>query len=90
MRRAPLADHIDGHCDKADVAIIDARTNLAAARGAAGPSPACGILLVLRALPAAGSGNGFIVNAPIQRKYKPQKAIDGFHAASVAAVSVIA
>ncbi|HWF30884.1 MAG TPA: response regulator transcription factor [Mycobacterium sp.] len=33
MRRAPLADHVDGHSDKADVAIIDARTDLAAARG---------------------------------------------------------
>lgn len=34
MRRAPLGDHIDGQCDKADVAIIDARTNLTAARTA--------------------------------------------------------
>ena len=25
MRRAPLADHVNGHSDKADVAIIDAR-----------------------------------------------------------------
>lgn len=33
MRRATLADHVDGHSDNADVAIIDARTNLAAARG---------------------------------------------------------
>jgi len=33
MRRAPLADHVDGRSDKADVAIIDARTDLAAARG---------------------------------------------------------
>ena len=33
IRRAPLADHLDGHHDSADVAIIDARTDLAAARG---------------------------------------------------------
>lgn len=33
MRRAPLADHVDGHPDKADVAIIDGRTDIAAARG---------------------------------------------------------
>ena len=33
MRRAPLADHVDGHSDNADVAIIDARTDIAAARG---------------------------------------------------------
>src|ERR1700739_3644918 len=32
-RRAPLGDHLYGHSDKADVAIIDARTDLAAARG---------------------------------------------------------
>lgn len=33
IRRAPLDDHTDGHRDTADVAIIDARTDLAAARG---------------------------------------------------------
>ncbi len=32
VRRAPLTDHSDGHHDTADVAIIDARTDLAAAR----------------------------------------------------------
>jgi DNA-binding response OmpR family regulator len=32
-RRAPLGDHVHGHFDTADVAIIDARTDLAAARG---------------------------------------------------------
>lgn len=32
IRRAPLADQVDGHSDKADVAIIDARTDFAAAR----------------------------------------------------------
>ena len=31
-RRAPLGDHVAGHSDKVDVAIIDARTDLAAAR----------------------------------------------------------
>lgn len=34
VRRAPLAGHIDGHRDSADVAIIDARTDLDAARDA--------------------------------------------------------
>jgi DNA-binding response OmpR family regulator len=33
MRRAPLTDHVDARHDKADVAIIDARTDLTAARG---------------------------------------------------------
>jgi DNA-binding response OmpR family regulator len=32
IRRAPLTDHFDGHHDTADVAIIDARTDLATAR----------------------------------------------------------
>jgi DNA-binding response OmpR family regulator len=32
MRRAPLDDQLDGHFGKADAAIIDARTDLAAAR----------------------------------------------------------
>jgi DNA-binding response OmpR family regulator len=32
MRRAPLGDHVDRHSAKADVAIIDARTDLTAAR----------------------------------------------------------
>ena len=32
MRRAPLTAHVDGHSDKADVAVIDARTDLVAAR----------------------------------------------------------
>jgi DNA-binding response OmpR family regulator len=32
IRRAPLDDHLDGHFGKADVAIVDARTDLAAAR----------------------------------------------------------
>jgi DNA-binding response OmpR family regulator len=31
-RRAQLGDHVDGYSDKVDVAIIDARTDLAAAR----------------------------------------------------------
>jgi DNA-binding response OmpR family regulator len=51
MRRAPLADHIDGRCDKADAAIIDARTNLAAARGACrrltASAPATAVLAVV-------------------------------------------
>jgi DNA-binding response OmpR family regulator len=34
MRRAPLADHVNEHSGKADVAIIDARTDIAAARRA--------------------------------------------------------
>jgi DNA-binding response OmpR family regulator len=33
VRRAPLTDHSGGHHDTADVVIIDARTDLAAARG---------------------------------------------------------
>jgi DNA-binding response OmpR family regulator len=32
LRRTPLADRVDGHFGSADVAIIDARTDLAAAR----------------------------------------------------------
>ncbi|MCV7409033.1 transcriptional regulator [Mycobacterium florentinum] len=32
IRRVPLSDELDGHHDSADVAIIDARTDLAAAR----------------------------------------------------------
>ncbi len=32
VRRVPLDDRVDGHPESADVAIIDARTNLAAAR----------------------------------------------------------
>ena len=33
LRNAPLRDHVDAQYDTADVAIIDARTDLAAARG---------------------------------------------------------
>jgi DNA-binding response OmpR family regulator len=34
IQHAPLTDHVDGHHDTVDVAIIDARTDLAAARRA--------------------------------------------------------
>jgi DNA-binding response OmpR family regulator len=51
MRRAPLCDHVDGHSAKADVAIIDARTDLAAARGVCrrltATAPATAVLAVV-------------------------------------------
>jgi DNA-binding response OmpR family regulator len=52
IRRAPLGDHLDGHSDKADVAIIDARTDLAAARGVCrrltASAPATAVLPVVK------------------------------------------
>jgi DNA-binding response OmpR family regulator len=52
MRRAPLADHVEGHSDTADVAIIDARTDIAAARGVCrrltSNAPATAVLAVVR------------------------------------------
>jgi DNA-binding response OmpR family regulator len=50
MRRAPLTDYVDGH-DGADVAIVDARTDLAAARRAChrltANAPAVAVLAVV-------------------------------------------
>lgn len=51
IRRAPLSDQLNGHHDSADVAIIDARTDLAAARstcrGLTAHTPALAVVAVV-------------------------------------------
>jgi DNA-binding response OmpR family regulator len=51
IRCIPLSDHLDGHHDSADVAIIDARTDLAAARsvcrGLTANTPAIAVVAVV-------------------------------------------
>src|SRR6202020_767557 len=51
IRRVPLSDQLDGHHDSADVAIIDARTDLAVARsvcrGLTANTPAIAVVAVV-------------------------------------------